>query len=98
MLHWFVEASGWPNVLKASPAKELAQSVAKDMAGWAAKWDTEKSLAQSMAGRTCSLAEVEDMAANTDKLREEFIEVCGVAKRVIKPAAKAKSVPKKAKT
>lgn len=84
-------------MLKASPAKELAQTVAKDMAGWAAKWEAEKSLAQSMAGRTCSLAEVEEMVAKTDKLREEFVEVCGVAKRVIKPVAKAKSATKKAK-
>ena len=92
-----MEASGWPNLLKASPAKELAQTVAKDMASWAAKWEAEKSLAQNMAGRACSLAEVEEMVANTDKLREEFVEVCAVAKRVIKPAAKAKSATKKAK-
>lgn len=89
-----VEASGWPNLLKASPCKELAQTVAKDMASWAANWDAEKTLAQNMVGRTCSLAEVEEMVAKTDKLREEFLEVVGVAKRVIKPAAKAKSAAK----
>ncbi len=86
-----LEASGWPNLLKNSPCKELADGVAKDMVAWSKTWEAEKSLAQDLITRTCNLAEVEEMIAKTDKLREEFLEVVGVAKRVLKPVTKAKA-------
>lgn len=89
---WVMEASGWPQLLKDSPAGvDTVNSFTERFDKWAQTFRTYVSEGQQLATNKGSVHEVTSFLEKTMVDREIYTEFLNVAKRLCKPMAKPKA-------